>query len=118
MRIRNVDKNWDWTFGQGQSNYTRDLNACILDIKMQIKEWYEDCYFNLIKGIPWRERLGSKSQKELLDNDIITIAQRVEGVLNVFNFTSSISNRKYTCQFEIYTIYLPETTTLTLEYEV
>lgn len=115
MRIRNVDSNWDWTFGQGQSNYVRDLTAVALDIQMRLKEWLNDCYFNLTQGIPWDIRLGSHNQKDLLDQDVEQTVLSVEGVLNVFNFKSQVINRKYTCQFEVYTVYSAETITINFE---
>ena len=46
MRIRNVDSNGDWLFGQSQQNYVRDALAVALDIKMRLQEWYGDCLEN------------------------------------------------------------------------
>lgn len=115
MRTRNVDTNWDWCFGHGQSDYTRDIYSVELDIQMRLKEWYNDCFFNLTQGIAWQVRLGSHNQKELLDQDVISTAQSVEGVLNVFNFTSSVNGRRYTCQFEVYTAYSTQTITINFE---
>ena len=109
MRIRNVDNDtWDWQFGQSQSNYTKNLYAIQLDIQMKLKEWYQDCFFALQNGIPWSVRLGSHNQKALLDSDILRVTQTVEGVLNVFNFTSNVIGRRYTCSFNVYTQYSTE----------
>ena len=115
MRIRNVDKNWDWSFGHSQSDYTKDINAVELDIQMRLKEWYGDCFFNLQQGIPWDVRLGYKNQKDALDQDVINTVSDVEGVINVFNFTSSVIDRKYTCQFNVYTIYSQDALTIIFE---
>ena len=115
MRTRNVDTNWDWQFGHGQTDYSHNIHSVELDIQMRLKEWYNDCFFNLAQGIPWNVRLGSHNQKELLDQDIISTAQSVEGVLNVFNFTSSVTDRKYICQFEVYTAYSTQTITINFE---
>lgn len=115
MRIRNVDRNNDWTFGQSQTNYVRDAYAVVLDIKLRIQEWYGDCFFALQNGIPWQERLGGKNQKELLDADILEVAQNTEGVLNIFNFTSSLNGRRYTCSFEVYTEYSADTLPFTFD---
>lgn len=112
MRIRNTDANWDWCFGHSQADYKRDVNAVGLDIQMRLKEWYQDCFFNLEQGIPWDVRLGYKNQKELLDNDILETASDVEGVLSIFNFTSTLVGRRYTCQFDVYTIYSSDTITI------
>ncbi|MBQ2285552.1 MAG: hypothetical protein II244_07805 [Clostridia bacterium] len=115
MRVRNVDKNWDWTFGNGQLNYSRNINAVALDIQMRLKEWYNDCFFNLNQGIPWGVRLGSHNQKQLLDEDVQNTVLSVEGVLNIFNFTSQVNGRRYTCQFEVYTAYSIETIPINFE---
>ena len=106
MRVRNVNREtWDWQFGNGQSDYAKDANAIALDIQMRIKEWYNDCFFNLKQGIPWDVRLGSHNQKPQLDNDIQNTVKEVDGVLNIFNFKSQVAGRKYSCNFEVYTIY-------------
>ena len=109
MRVRNLDRTGDWSFGQSQSNYVKDAYAVVLDLKMRLREWYGDCFFALQNGIPWAERLGSHNQKELLDNDILTVVQETQGVLNVFNFESSTDGRRYRCKFEVYTQYSADT---------
>ena len=115
MRVRNVDSNWDWTFGQSQLNYSRNINAVTLDIQMKLKEWYQDFFFNLEQGIPWNVRLGSHNQKDLLDEDVQTTVMGVEGVLNIFNFISQVNGRRYSCQFEVYTSYSTETVPINFE---
>lgn len=105
MLIRNIDDNNDWTFGQSQTNYVTGQNAVVLDIKLKLQEWLNDCFFALQNGIPWDIRLGSKNQKELLDSDILKIAKSVEGVLNIYNFESIVLNRRYRAQFSVYTRY-------------
>lgn len=108
MRIRNLDKNGDWQFGKSQSNYVRNAYAVGLDIKMKIREWFGDCFFALQNGIPWQIRLGKKNQKQLLDNDILSIAQSVEGVLGITDFTSQVIGRRYRCSFKVYQMYSTE----------
>ena len=105
MRIRNVDKNNDWTFGQSLSNYVQNEYAIELDIKLKIQEWYQDCFFALTNGIPWQIRLGSKRQKQLLDRDLINTVRSIEGVLNIFDFTSSTDGRRYRAQMNVFTRY-------------
>lgn len=103
MRVRTLDKNGDWTFGQSQSNYAKNLMAIAIDIKMKLREWYQDCFFALQSGIPWDIRLGAHNQKELLDEDIQRIVLEVEGVLNIFDFQSFTDGRRYRCQMNVYT---------------
>lgn len=115
MRVRNVDSNGDWTFGQSQQNYVRDALAVASDIKMRLQEWYGDCFFALQRGIPWDVRLGGLNQKDALDRDIIEITQNVEGVLGVLNFESMAIDRRYRCSFEVYTKYSTEILPITFD---
>lgn len=108
MKVRNIDKNNDWTFGQSQLNYAKSAYAVALDIKLRLQEWYGDCFFALQKGIAWDVRLGSKNQKALLDNDILRVAKETNGVLSIFDFNSSLNGRHYTCSFKVYQQYSTE----------
>lgn len=117
MRIRNVDKNWDWQFGHGQLDYSKNINAVTLDIQMRLKEFWQDCFFNLGQGIMWTVRLGSPKQKELLDQDIVNTVLSVQGVLNVYNFTSQFVDRQYKCQFDVYTTYSSDAITINFNSE-
>lgn len=114
--IRNVDKNWDWTFGQSTTNYVKEAYAVAIDLKMRLQEWTNDCFFNLPKGIDWLTRLGSKNQKILLDNDIQNVALGTEGVLNIANFTSSVTGRRYVCKFDVYQMYSTDVLPITFEF--
>lgn len=117
MRIRNVTKDWDWTFGQSQTNYVRNEYAVILDINMKIKEWLGDCFFALQNGIPWSVRLGFHNQKDLLDDDIMSRIQEVEEVLNITDFTSTYNGRHYLAQCKVYTRYTNEPILLNINSE-
>lgn len=105
MKIRNVSKNFDWTFGQSLTNYVNGNYAIALDNKMKLQEFTNDCFFALQNGIPWLIRLGMKNQKTLLDRDVIRIAQSVEGTLNITDFTSTVTYRHYSCSYNVYSIY-------------
>lgn len=115
MLIRNIDNDNDWTFGQSQSNYVSGQDAIVLDIKLKLQEWLDDCFFALQNGIPWNIRLGSKNQKELLDSDILRIVKSVEGVLNIYNFESMVFQRRYRAQFSIYTRYSDQFVNITFD---
>lgn len=115
MRIRKVDKNNDWCFGNGQADYLIDLEAIKQDIILRLQEWYNDCFFNLEQGIQWDVRLGYTNQKLLLDNDVKKTVLSVTGVLNLYNFVSQVNGRKYSCSFDVYTEYSTETISIYFE---
>ena len=117
MQIRNNTTENDWTFGHGKSDYITGNAGVGLNIKTKINEWKRDCFFNLQAGIDWRTRLGSKNQRQLLDTDIQNIITGIDEVLALTAFESFVTDRAYTADFTIYTIYseTPYSDTVTLE---
>lgn len=95
----------EWLFGHSFADYRTQQNQIAQDIYTALYEWKYDCFFALENGIDWYTRLGSKNQKELLDNDIIACIQKREGVLNVFDFNSNLTGRHYTCSCKVFTEY-------------
>lgn len=102
MRVRKIDGNNDWCFGNGNNDYATEAYAVGLDIKLRLQEWFNDCFFALDSGIDWRHRLGDYNQKLFLDGDVRTIAMTTNGVLDIADFQSRVDNRRYTCSFNVY----------------
>lgn len=110
MLVRAVKNNQDmskraWVFCRGLSAYKNQQSAISQIIKSSLLEFKNDCYFALSNGIDWLTRLGSKNQKELLDNDIQDIILSRWGVLNIFDFQSSVMERAYSCTCNVYTVF-------------
>lgn len=108
MRVRLIDVNNDWVFGSQQASYATKATAVALDIKLKLQEWYGDCFFALQNGIPWKTRLGSHNQKDLLDSEIFEIASNVEGVLAIQDFQSQVIDRRYKATFNVLQSYSTE----------
>lgn len=93
----------EWCFGHSFIDYRKDQNQVAQDIYTALYEWKYNCYFALEHGIDWYTRMGKKSQKELLDEDIIKTIENRIGVLSVVNFTSVLEDRHYSCSCEVFT---------------
>ncbi len=104
MIFRNLDENGDWTFGQGKSNYVSGDQAIGLNIKTRVLCWLNDCFFDQKAGIDWKNRLGSKNQRALLESDIRRIILQSYGVTGILSFSTTLVNRKFTATYEIQTI--------------
>lgn len=115
MRVRRTDDKGDWTFGQSQLNYVDKKQAIELDIRMKLKEWWQDCFFNQGNGIPWSIRLGFPNQKEQTDADIKTVILSVPGVFNVTDFESIAIERRYRCTCRVYHQYSEDFSIITFD---
>lgn len=110
MIVRAIKNNQDmsgreWVFCRGYTAYKKEQYAIEQDIKSALLEFENDCFFALQNGIDWIERLGSKNQKELLDNDILETIQNRFGVVSVQDFSSVVTDRAYSCSCNVYTIF-------------
>lgn len=109
MLVRSIKKDEngfsEWLFGHSYADYRKEQNQIVQDIYTALYEWKYDCFFALENGIDWYTRLGTKNQKELLDQDIISVIQNRQGVLNVFDFNSTLIGRNYSCSCKVFTEY-------------
>lgn len=93
----------EWCFGHSFGDYKSELSQIAQDIYTALHEWKYDCFFALENGIDWSTRMGKKSQKEYLDNDVINTIQNRQGVISVADFNSNLTERNYTCSCSVYT---------------
>ena len=112
MAFRTLDENGDMTFGKGLNNYSRDQNSIKLDVKTRLNMWLGDCFFATDQGIDWVNRLGSKDQKELLEQDIKLTILQTEGVTEILNLSVSVVDRKFNASYTINTVYSKQFTDL------
>lgn len=109
MQVRSIIKDnegyEEWLFGHSLADYRTKQNQIMQDVYTALYEWKYDCFFALENGIDWYTRLGSKNQRELLDQDILDTIQNRSGVLSVLDFNSSLVGRHYTCTCNVITEY-------------
>ena len=48
MIVRALDKDGDWTFGQGLSNYLVNIDALAQVIQTRIKSYLANCFFSYL----------------------------------------------------------------------
>lgn len=107
MIFRALDRNHDWTFGAGKSNYLSDDPAIGLNIQTRILSWLGDCFFDRSAGVDWLNRMGLKNQQDLLTQEIRLIILQSFGVTQLLNFNMVISDRNISIEYNITTINSP-----------
>ncbi len=107
MIFRQLDENGDWTFGAGLSNFAIQDNAIGLNIQTRLNSWVGDCFFDMPAGIDWINRLGSKNQRFLLEQEIKRVILQSYGVTSIINFQSELIERSFGILYNISTIYSP-----------
>lgn len=105
MIFRNLDADNDWNFGKGINDYAKDADAVALNVKTRLQMWLNDCFFAQDEGIDWINRLGSKSQENLLDLDIRNIILKTEDVTGIIDFSTSLEDRIFTANYSFNTTF-------------
>lgn len=105
MRVRALDGNWDFKFGQGKQCYASESLATAYDVKQKILCWYNDCFFDMQSGIDYKNLLGSKNGKNELDNSVKKILVVQPDIVEITHFESYIQDRKYHLTARFKTVY-------------
>lgn len=106
MKVRGIDANGDFTFGQGLSDYKTDQEAVKQQIKTRLLEWVGDCFFAADAGIDWATRLNP-NQQNLLEQDIKSIILKTVGVVELITLSIVFTQRVLETSYVIRTIYSP-----------
>lgn len=105
MRVRTLDKNWDWNFGRSRQDYAQSSLSSAYDVKQKALCWYEDCFFDMLSGIDYKNLLGEKGGKETIDMSLKNIVAIQPDIIELVFFESSVVNRKYTATIRFKTVY-------------
>ena len=102
MIYRRLSKDWDYTFGNGTSNYIKGAEAVAQAIKSRLLLLYGAWWEDQEDGLPlWQKILGSSGRPENQQAVDLIIRDRIsetEGVLAITAWTSSFENRNYVFQ--------------------
>lgn len=105
MIIRNLDENHDWTFGHGLNNYLSGQPAVGLNIDTRLLSWVGDCFFDLQACIDWKNRLGNKNQRALLELDLKRVILTSFGVTGITSFGTTLNVRDFFAQYDVSSIF-------------
>jgi hypothetical protein len=83
MKVRRLDGDGDWTFGNGKANYLKDNNAVLQNVATRIKSFKNDWFLDGEAHIDWFTILGSKENKQTIINEIERVALSTEGVMKI-----------------------------------
>lgn len=103
--FRNLDENYDWTWGQNLNNYVTETQEIALNIKTRILSFLGDCFFAVEEGIDHWRYMGYNTQTEYEKaiTDVIVATPGVEKVEQLDILLNA--NRQMTLSFSVYTIY-------------
>ena len=83
MKVRRLDKNNDWTFGNGKANYLKDNNAVLQNVTTRLKSFKNDWFLDGDANIDWFNILGSKENRKTILFEVSRVTTQTEGVTKI-----------------------------------
>ncbi len=91
MSVRKLDKNGDWTFGQGLGNYIKNDDEIVQNVTTRLKSFKNDYFLDTEQYIDWLNDLGTKGNEDLIISNIRRVVAETNGILRV-NDVSLLNN--------------------------
>ncbi len=110
MRVRALDADKDWTYGQSQNNYRTQLAAVIQNVDTRLSSFLGNCFYDLGAGIDWFLFLGGKDQLslQLAISAVILNTQFITGITSV-EFSLNRVTRKFSITYKATSSFGPVT---------
>lgn len=109
MKIRALDSNGDWVFGQGRSSYLVGVRALIQDIDTALHIFMGEAFWNTTFGVDWFNLIGGKAP-QVQQNIILQCRQIISsrvGVTKINSVTVTFTNYRRTLSiaYDISTVF-------------
>ena len=87
IKVRALDKNGDFSFGQGLANYINDDNAIIQNVKTRLKSLKNDFFLDSEANIAWFDILSQLNNQDLVINEIYRVTLGTDGVVQIIDIS-------------------------------
>lgn len=98
MRVRRLDSNHDWTFGQGFSSYANQSEAIAQCVQTRLWSFMGDWFLDLEHGLPWLEQMERAVNLAELEMRIKRAVLEIEGVKQITSYRTEFeaNSRRFT----------------------
>lgn len=108
MRYRKLTNTGDYSFGNGQLDFYRDVPATVgQSVETRILLWLGEWFLNIEEGTPFLQGILGKHSLATANTTIQDRITSTDGVVGIENYQSSldVDNRSMTVQCDLNTIY-------------
>jgi hypothetical protein len=83
MKVRRLDENGDWIFGQSLANYITKSAMVQQNVVTRIKSFKNDWFLDVDAGIDWWNILGSKNNEKTILRELERVILGTEGIRTI-----------------------------------
>jgi hypothetical protein len=95
----------DWDFGRGLQSYAENADAVALNVRTRLRSWRGDCFFAMLDGIDWQNRLARFGQESGLRAEVSKTILDTDGVLSIDGLEISSDGRHARANYTLNTVY-------------
>lgn len=101
---RGIDKNHDWTFGNGLNNYKTGDDEIAQNVKTRLLSFKNDWYLDEDAEIDWLTLLGQRNNEASIKAEVERVTLETDGVIRVNRVDITVANRNASIIVEFDTI--------------
>ena len=101
MRVRRLDRNHDWVFGNGLNDYSRHSGAIAQCIKTALLSLRTDWFLDNSQGIRWFDYLRKTPDIVAMENEIKEAVLSIDGVVEIIDFDISLDENTRGCTVSV-----------------
>jgi hypothetical protein len=90
MRVRRLDGNHDWTFGNSRNDYATKSEAIAQSVKTRLLSLRNDWFLNTDHGIRWFDYLRKNPNLMAMESELKSAVLNTEGVTEITYFDIKI----------------------------
>lgn len=106
IKVRQLDKDGDRTFGKGTANYIDQDLGISQNIQTRLKSIQGDFFLDTNANIDWFNILGQKNNEDIIKSEVYRVAFNTDGVITVNSVSISTDElRNATINVSVDTIY-------------
>ncbi|MCX8566769.1 MAG: hypothetical protein ON057_001496 [Glomeribacter sp. 1016415] len=85
MKVRRLDANHDWTFGQGRANYATLAESVAQRVKSRLLSFQGDWFLDLEHGLPWLPHFERPTDCRQIEHRVKRTILHTYGVRELLN---------------------------------
>jgi len=106
MSVNRLDRNGDWTAGQGLANNLTESNEIAQNVATRIKSFQNDSFMDTAANIDWFNILGQKNNEQVVLQEVRRVALETFGVRRVDSVSvENLTDRVVTIRLAYQDIY-------------
>ena len=107
MRVRSLDSNGDWSWGNGKANYKVDTDFVKQSVVTRIKSFKYDWFLDIDANIDWWNILGQKNNEAIIRSQVYKTVVETEYVtkINSLEISTDTTTRNATISIDINTVF-------------